>query len=95
MHCGSGVGFATVVDAAQATVGSASKGATAYATAREGKLLNFKAVLLLIPIAQDKGIICIELRNLMFSCGGGSRMDQRGRSGARKTTSFPPFLNAY
>jgi len=51
MHCGSGVGFATVVDAAHAGPGNASRGAKLHATATEDKRLNFKVILLSLPIA--------------------------------------------
>src|SRR5215469_3497301 len=42
MHCGSGVGFATVVDAACEGPGNARRGANVHATPREHKPLSFK-----------------------------------------------------
>jgi hypothetical protein len=65
MHCGSGVGFATVVDAAHKGPGNASRGAKLHATATEDKLLNFKVIVLPFPLAQDKGSICVEAPNLI------------------------------
>jgi hypothetical protein len=59
MHCGSGVGFATVVDAAHEGPGNASRGAKLHAAATEDKLLNFKVIVLPFPIAQDRGAFAL------------------------------------
>src|SRR5215469_3135756 len=55
IHCGSGVGFATVVDAADEGPGNASRGAKLHAMATEGKILNFNVILLPFPHCSRQG----------------------------------------
>jgi hypothetical protein len=91
MHCGSGVGFATVVDAAHEGPGNANRGAKLHATATEDKLLNFKVIVLPFPIAQDKGSVCVESPNLIVQSWAGREWTGADDQAPDTPLHFLPF----
>jgi hypothetical protein len=91
MHCGSGVGFATVVDAAHERPGNASRGAKLHAAATEDKLLNFKVIVLPFPLAEDKGSICVEAPNLIGQSWAGREWTGADDHAPETPLYFLPF----
>jgi len=97
IHCGSGVGFATVVDAADEGPGNASRGAKLHAMATEGKILNFNVILLPFPHCSRQGehLHVLKPQIWLLSPGAGREWTGADDQAPETPLHFLPGLNAY